>query len=288
MTPGAVASIAPAIPPEARAAIAELAAATPDWAPWLGMLEAALDHADTPQWRASEIRFARARPIQAPLLEGARILVDPAAARGTLVALLELAGVRPPEELDALGLLEAGIAQDEARVARMGEAAGLAPAPLATVVHFLSLPVLLEAGRRATPAVPSDWGHGYCPVCGAWPALAELRGLERRRVLCCGRCGTGWARAVLHCAYCGERDHRQQGALVPDGEQERLRIETCHSCRGYLKVATTLRAKPVWELHLTDLGTLPLELTARDRSFIRPDAPGWRARAAVAARTGEA
>jgi FdhE protein len=170
----------------------------------------------------------------------------------------------------------------------MAERLGIPRERLATLAHFLAVPLLLEAARRAGPILPAGWPHGYCPACGAWPALAELRGLERRRVLRCGRCALGWERGVLHCAYCGERDHRRQGALVPDGEGERVRVETCLTCRGFLKVVTTLRGKAAWELLVDDLRTLPLDLAALDRGFERPEPPGWQLAVAVAAAAEDA
>ena len=51
--------------------------------------------------------------------------------------------------------------------------------------------------------------EGYCPVCGAWPAFAEMRGIERSRYLRCGRCGGGWQAQCLSCSYCGMTDHEE-------------------------------------------------------------------------------
>jgi FdhE protein len=109
----------------------------------------------------------------------------------------------------------------------------------------------------------------------------ELRGLERRRVMRCGRCAAAWEREVLHCAFCGERDHRRQGMVTAADEEHRVRVETCASCGGYLKGLTTLRPLPAWALPLEDLRTLPLELTVLERGFRRPTTPGWMATLAV-------
>lgn len=291
--PDPAAATAPSLTADARAALAELAAATPEWRPWLALLEIALAEADHDSWRTVDIRFAAARPVDAPLLEGARTLVDAPAAGRTVRALL--AGAVPDEApgpdapgpdargpgLDPLALLAAGLRQDDEALGRLAAIDGLPDAPLATVAHFAVMPLLLEAARRAADALPPDWRHGYCPTCGAWPTLAELRGLERRRVLRCGRCATGWEGEVLRCPFCGERDHRRQGALVPESGGERARVETCESCRGYLKTVTTLRPKPAWALPLEDLRTLPLELTVVERGYRRPDRPGWTLEVAV-------
>ena len=33
------------------------------------------------------------------------------------------------------------------------------------------------------------WQQGYCPICGGWPLLAELRGIELAQYLRCAACG---------------------------------------------------------------------------------------------------
>ena len=78
--------------------------------------------------------------------------------------------------------------------------------------------MLWEAAARCAALTDIDkWDRGYCPVCGAWPALAELVGAEKRRVLRCGRCGTWWSWLVLLCPYCGNDDHRTLGTLSANG-----------------------------------------------------------------------
>jgi FdhE protein len=278
----------------ARQAIRDQAHSTPEWRVWLGLLEIALTAAARDVWRGMGVQLAAGRPAGAPVLEGARI-TPPGAATDALVADLLLsvapgdAGNGRPESratgglrsVDSLELLGCGVRHDRPGIDRLAAMAGVAGGVLATVAHFATLPVLLEAGRRAAERVPPDWRAGYCPVCAAWPTLVELRGLERRRVLRCGRCATGWQRDVLHCPFCGERDHRRQGALVPEEGGELLRMETCGSCHGYLKAVTTLRPGPFWVLPLEDLRTLELELSAIARGFRRPDRPAWPLRLAL-------
>lgn len=271
------------LPPEAADAFRDQAAATPDGAPWLRLLEAVLRAADEPAWREADIRFAAGRPADAPLLEGARLLVDARAADALAAALLDGSGAHT-RALDPIALLAAGL--DPTGADRAAAQTGLPPDAAATVAQLMSRPILLEAARRAAPAVPPDWQNGYCPLCGDWPAVVEQRGLERRRVLRCGRCATGWHRPVLRCPFCDERDHRRQGSLVPDEGGELVRVETCDSCLGYLRSTTTLRARPPWALWLDDLRTLPLELAALDRGFRRPERAAWTLEVGVSPRGG--
>jgi FdhE protein len=261
---------------DARAELRACAVESPQWSVWLSLLETALTVADEPAWRHAQIGFARARPERAPLLEDAQIAVDASAAARLLGALLEHAapGSRA-NAAQAVALLRAAIAQVQPPVSEVARDLGVEVMRLHTVAHFLALPLLLEAARRAEPLLPTDWRAGYCLVCGAWPTLAESRGLDRRRVLRCGRCAAAWESEVLRCTFCDERDHRRLGSMLPRDGGELVRIETCESCRGYLKAVTTLRARPAWALPLDDLRTLPLELKAIERQYQRPSHTGW-------------
>jgi FdhE protein len=137
------------------------------------------------------------------------------------------------------------------------------------------LPLLRSSGHALQDQIPRHWPHGYCPVCAAWPILAERRGLDRSRRLRCGRCAGEWEIEWLICVYCGERDHRQLGSLVSEGDGERLKVETCASCVGYLKSIATLQAIPAFELLLRDLETVELDLVALERDYSRPEQNGF-------------
>src|SRR5439155_1483348 len=84
-------------------------------------------------------------------------------------------------------------------------------------------------------------GRRVGPICAGWPILSERRGLERSRRLRCGRCAGDWEVERLRCIYCGEREHERLGSLVLEDRGERLKVETCASCRGYLKSVATLQ-----------------------------------------------
>jgi FdhE protein len=101
--------------------------------------------------------------------------------------------------------------------------------------------------------------------------LAEQRGLDRARRLRCGRCGGDWAQPGIRCPYCGVIGHQARAALVSEQDGEARRVETCLSCRGYLKAISTLRAWPGDEVALADLASIELDLVALDRDFTRPD-----------------
>jgi FdhE protein len=148
------------------------------------------------------------------------------------------------------------------------EALQLDPGRTALVLRLTLLPVLarwasdLAALRRGVA-----WNHGYCPICGSWPLLAEFRGLEQVRYLRCGLCASEWEFPRLLCPFCGNRDHRQLGYFHAEGEESSRRAATCNSCHGYVKTVSTLAAITAPGLLVADLAMLHLDLAAAERGF---------------------
>lgn len=255
------------------------------WRPWVKLLDVALQAAESTAWASAvpdlPAPSTAAWPPYAPLLEGAIVRVDGRRTRKLVRELIHVAddaresgvawspGLRG-RRLDAVALLHAAIVRDHDAVGRIAARAGIEPQALEVIAQLTAMPLLHACAERWREHVPSAWTHGYCPVCGAWPTLAELRGLERSRRLRCGRCATDWPLPVLQCAYCGETNHDQLGTLTPEGESQTRRIEVCHSCKGYLKAFTTLRPMTLRTIAMTDLGSVDLDLIAQERDYARP------------------
>ena len=255
------------------------------WRPWVKLLDVALQAAESSAWDSAvpelPARSDASWPPYAPLLEGASIRIDARRARKLVRELVHTAdgarddGVRwatamRGRRLDGVGLLHAAIIRDHDAVERIASRAGIDPQALEVVGQLAVMPLLQACADRWREHVPSAWTHGYCPVCAAWPALAELRGLERSRRLRCGRCATDWPLPVLQCAYCGEADHEQLGTLTPEGESQTRRVEVCYTCKGYLKTFTGLRPMTLRTIAMTDLASVDLDLIAQERTYSRP------------------
>jgi FdhE protein len=224
----------------------------------------------------------------APLLHDAALTVVGEAQRTLLVQLARAHGAARPNDgrqlgaffneraFDPLALLAASIQDDGAVIASLAQRADTDAAVLAVVAQVAALPLLLACGSRAAEAVQSVvWPHGYCPVCAAYPTLAELRGLARDRVLRCGRCGTGWPFEHVRCPFCDSQDQRAQGYFAAESERESRRAVTCDACRGYLKTVATLGPLTIAQVLLRDLETLELDVSAMDQEYQRPDGLGW-------------
>jgi len=249
---------------------------TPESEVWLGLLDAALDESEggATTWEAAVPTPVADRPVKAPALSRTRVTLDGRAARGWVRRLLKLTPTVNPRRIDGLALLDAAVCFDDARIDALAGTADVEPHILRVLGQMAALPLLQASGRGLASELPATWWEGYCPLCGAWPVVAEYTGLERKRRLRCGRCGTGWAIPLLRCVFCDETDHEKLGYLTPDGEQTR-RVEVCNTCKGYLKATTTIRPLAAWAILLDDLTTVPLDVAALERGYRRPERPGY-------------
>jgi FdhE protein len=255
----------------------------PESEAWLALLESALTEGEDggARWDAAVPEPALDHRVKAPLLSHTRITLDKSSSWRWVKSVLERVGGVNARAIDGLALLQAAVQQDDARVDALAREAGADVHVVRVAAQMAALPLLQACGRRLAGHVPPSWWEGYCPVCGAWPVLAEYTGLERKRQLRCGRCGTGWAIPLLRCVFCDETDHEHLGYLTPETEATR-RVEVCNSCHGYLKGLTTVRGLPPWAILLEDLATVPLDIAAIERGYHRPDRPGYALEAQVA------
>ena len=270
------ARIRPARNVELLERVAAVRRATPESDAWLTLLEAALaESEDGAVWEAAVPSPAAERPVKAPLLAHTRITLDARATRGWVRRLLTLALPGEARKVDEIALLDAALSHDDEALDALARAGGADPSVLRVAGQMALLPLLQACARRLAPDVPAAWWEGYCPVCGAWPAVAEYTGLERKRQLRCGRCGAGWAIPLLRCVYCDETHHDNLGYLTPEAGEQSRKIEVCNTCKGYLKAVTTVRPLAPWAILVDDLTTVPLDIAALERGYRRPERPGY-------------
>jgi FdhE protein len=287
--------------PAAR--LAELERQSPEWRAWLRLLSEVGGALEDPAWARplgdGEPVGAAVGPRGAPLLHGRTLEVDTGrwrrllrrlaaraagdAAGGEAAGATSLRGYRL-RAADAMELLRATVGADRNETGALAARHGVDPAALATVAELALLPLLHACGRLLQPEVPRSWPHGYCPICAAWPVLAERRGLDQTRHLRCGRCGGDWQGQWLWCIYCGEKVHERLGSLVSEERGDRLTVDTCAHCGGYLKSITTLQPIAPFELLLQDAETVELDLVALDRGYSRPAGTGFALDVRIAAR----
>jgi FdhE protein len=266
----------------AATGVAELERRKPEWRTWLRLLSEVERAQGEPRWQTplpDAAPLEAGAGVRAPLLHRRRMTIDGGGARQLLRRLASpaadsLGRYRPSTE-EAVELIAAAVRQDSAEIGALAASAGVDGGALGSIAHLATLPLLHACGRLLESRLPSFWSEGYCPVCAAWPILAERRGLDRSRQLRCGRCAVGWQMQGLCCVYCGERDHRRLGSLVPEDGDGMLNVEICHTCGGYLKSVATLQRIPPIELLIRDLDTVELDLVAVDRGYGRPEGAGF-------------
>jgi FdhE protein len=271
-----------------------LAATHVEWAPWLCVVREVIAELSNPAWNDSAPEVTGEDP--SPELSGGLLRPDGAAVARLLVRLREVAraqglvalggpadGVLTTSADDALAVFLAAVNGDDTELDRQASRAGATPEGWRALAQLLPMPYLHACARRGAARSRTTWSQGSCPVCGAWPAFAEVRGINRARHLRCGRCGADWPMTVLACTYCATTDHEALGTLVVDDKTARWAVEVCRSCSGYLKSFTTLQPTRPTEILVTDLASVEYDLAALGRGFLRPQALGVALRASLAA-----
>jgi FdhE protein len=258
----------------------------PDGRAWLTLLAETLRELQAPAWAAIVPQPDPERPVAAPLLAGVTLAVDQNMVRRWVRRLLQQAAkvtnsstaplaAIDTRRFDPLPLLEAAMCLDEIRLADLAKANETDPGALGALMQLATLPLMQACGLHLTRQVPIDWSYGYCPVCGAWPTLAEVRGLERTHRWRCGRCGGDWGLALLRCPYCGEASHQRLGSLTTENDEATCTVDTCLTCKGYIKTRAVLQPTPPYAVVLEDLSTIDWDIVALERGYRRPTQPGY-------------
>jgi FdhE protein len=258
----------------------------PEWEPWLAVVQEILSATADPQWDQAVPAHAEIQPDKIPLLAGVTVVVERSLVRRLLAQLIQtaqrsgtskMATLKPAlhAELNDLTLFEASLRQDSERLSEIAAVIGADPEALQAVGSLLPVPLLQACNRHWARSIAKSWTEGYCPVCGAWPALAEVRGIERSRYFRCGRCGNEWQSSPLSCPYCSTTNHEELVSLVPEKSGTNSVIEACKRCLGYVKTFTKLQGSPPDKILLDDLATVELDVAALDQGYKRPQGAGY-------------
>lgn len=208
--------------------------------------------------------FSRGKPDSMRLLEQAQN-GNEAVLRATAAGQIRRAVEQ--KQLDLLPVWSA-LASGDPHFIRLADDLKLDAELLRTLAQTSLKPALRAWAAALKDKVDLDqWGRGHCPVCGSLPALAEIQGKAGARFLRCGMCGAAWAYPRLKCAFCANENYRSLGYLTVEGEEEKYSVQTCESCRHYLKVIVTFEPTPVDLLPVEDLATLHLDLIAAERGY---------------------
>lgn len=197
-----------------------------------------------------------------------RLAVDHGATGGELLMKTLLDGT-----LDLRSVMHHALLQNRSGLATLAEPVAepvaIDPALLESVVNLTLSPICWAYQSAFSAAFDyTDWRQGFCPVCGAWPILGELRGRDKVRHLRCGRCGAGWGFHRLQCCWCNS-SHRPDLSFLFDESDASWRVDTCDRCRGYLKTKTTFEPLDADLLVVYDLATMGLDELAGEAGYRR-------------------
>jgi FdhE protein len=258
----------------------------PEWAPWLAVIQEVVAEAADPKWDSTVPRFTEVQTGSRPLLSGATLILTAGPLQRFLERLLRIASAGGNAKmatlkaalqapLDVLELFSASLHQNNDRLKQTALALGADEEAFQAVATLLPVPFLQACNHHWASAIPESWLEGYCPICGTWPAFAEVRGVERSRYIRCGRCGSAWHAHFLFCPYCGTTDHEELASLVPQKSGSNCAIETCSHCQGYIKSFTVLQGSPAARVLLDDLASVDLDIAAVEQGYRRPHGPGY-------------
>jgi len=258
----------------------------PEWEPWLAVIQEILDESANPIWDAVVPVQTGPHQSKVPLLTGVTLALERSLVRRLLEQLIhsacrsgtpQMATLEPAlrAELDLFILFRASLCQDGECLRENAASFGADAEAFQAVAALVAVPFLQACNRHWALSIPASWIEGYCPVCGAWPALAEVRGIERSRYLRCGRCGGEWQAHCLFCPYCGMTDHEELVSLVPEKDGSNAVIDACKRCLGYVKTFTTLQGSPPAKIMLDDLASVVLDVAACEQGYRRPQGAGY-------------
>ncbi len=168
-------------------------------------------------------------------------------------------------------LAERTLRGDGAYLSALSKAHGYPLDMLAFFAIFLVRPIRMQARRAIEPHLDiSSWRYGYCHVCGLWPQMARLDSESGRRSLWCVGCGGHWHFSRMVCPFCMENDQTKLGFITVEN-WEGYRLQTCESCRRYLKTRDERQASVI-KTDCPDVeyvATSTLDTTAAQEKYIR-------------------
>jgi FdhE protein len=257
----------------------------PEWKPWLDVVEEVLGEASDPKWEAFIPANAVVRE-NIPLLAGAEIPLEIDFTRLWVKRLILTASrsgtpnmltLRRAESagIDIEFLFQAAMCQHSDPLKEIALNFGIDAGAFQAVAGLVVIPFLQACGRRWAASRSESWIKNYCPICGAWPTFAEIRGIERARCLRCGRCGSEWPVHWLQCPYCDMIDHNQLVSLIPENSGSTRTIEACKRCLGYLKSFTMLQGTPAARVMIEDLASVDLDVAAMEKGYRRAEGSGY-------------
>ncbi|MCX7988911.1 MAG: formate dehydrogenase accessory protein FdhE [Thermodesulfovibrio sp.] len=131
------------------------------------------------------------------------------------------------------------------------------------MLFIISKPLFVFLRREGQQA--SFMENGKCPICGTDSSLSMITE-NNERIMICPLCEHGGSFFRIGCSYCFNKDSSKIEILLDD---EDIRVELCLECNTYIKSFKETHYIKYKDPFLIDLVSLPLDIIAQRKGYIR-------------------
>lgn len=131
------------------------------------------------------------------------------------------------------------------------------------MLFILSKPFFVFLRKEGEQA--SFMEKGKCPICDTDSSLAMITE-NNEKIMICPLCEHGGSFFRIGCSFCFNKDSSKIEILLDD---EEVRVELCLECNSYIKSFRENHFLKYKDPLLIDLVSLPLDIVAQKRGFIR-------------------
>lgn len=138
--------------------------------------------------------------------------------------------------------------------------------------------ILLEkrAGELEELLKDMDWDKGYCPVCGALPAVSMVQEKGGQRWLHCAQCGHEWRFSRVICPCCGHEGQKGMTYYFVEG-RDRESAFICEKCDKYLITLTKVGNLEDSDFEIAAMSLVHLDMIMQEKGFTPMTGCPWNA-----------
>ncbi|MBN1842991.1 MAG: formate dehydrogenase accessory protein FdhE [Deltaproteobacteria bacterium] len=172
------------------------------------------------------------------------------------------------ESLDASTLFSNMLKEDDAYLGDVAGKLGIDKTILAFAVYNSIRPSISLCAEQLSTYLDKDteWGKGYCPICGSPPGLCILRGEGGKRSLVCSFCGHEWRILRICCPFCDNNDQKTLHYFFSEEEKD-YRVDVCDKCKKYIKTVDVRKIERPLHPLVEQISTLHLDMLAQEQGL---------------------
>jgi FdhE protein len=135
---------------------------------------------------------------------------------------------------------------------------------------------VLEKRRRAIheQLAALGWDKGYCPFCGAFPAVAVIHEKIPQRWLHCSGCGHDWRFSRVVCPCCSHENQQEMPYFFVEGREQETAF-VCTECKRYLITVNHINDLETHDPDVLAMGMAHLDLLMQQKGFMPMTVSAW-------------